>query len=107
MLCVSVAAIVATALQHGPFLLPQLNERLMLLQTFMAIVAATCLLFGATIAERRIASQDARAARSWRPKRRTARKRSSSRVMSHELRTPLNAIAGFAELLEHRRLRLR
>ncbi len=57
-LCVSVAAIVATSLRYGPFVLGELNVRLMLLQTFMAIVAATCLLFGASIAERRIANQE-------------------------------------------------
>src|SRR5829696_418306 len=98
-LCVSVAAIVATALGYGPFVLPELNQGLMLLQTFMAIVAATSLLFAATIAERRIANEGLREA--------TLAAESANRaksqflaVMSHELRTPLNAIQGFAELLE-------
>jgi signal transduction histidine kinase len=98
-LCVSVAAVVATALRYGPFALPELHQGLFLLQTFMAIVAATCLLFGATIAERRIAIQDAQRASE------TAEAANSVKsqflaVMSHELRTPLNAISGFAELLE-------
>src|SRR5262245_21523780 len=60
--CVSVAAVVATALKYGPFVVPDLSEGLLLLQTFVAIVAATCLLFGATIAERRIAHEDVRRA---------------------------------------------
>ena len=98
-LCVSVAAIVATALGYGPFALPELRAGLLLLQTFMAIVAATCLLFGATIAERRIANQEAREAKLTAQ---TANRAKSQflAVMSHELRTPLNAIAGFAELLK-------
>ena len=98
-LCVSVAAILATSLSLGPFVLPQLRERLLLLQTFMAVIAATCLLFGATIDERRIASQDVRRAQVVAETANSA-KSQFLRVMSHELRTPLNAIQGFAELLE-------
>ena len=98
-LCVSVAAVVATKLRFGPFALPQLNDGLFLLQTFMAIVAATCLLFGATIAERRIAIQDASRA-SEAAEAANGVKSQFLAVMSHELRTPLNAIQGFAELME-------
>jgi signal transduction histidine kinase len=98
-LCVSVAAVVATSLNFGPFVLPQLRERLLLLQTFMAVITATCLLFGATIAERRIANQDVRRAQGVAETANSA-KSQFLRVMSHELRTPLNAIQGFAELLE-------
>jgi signal transduction histidine kinase len=96
---VSVVAIVATALQHGPFVVAGLSTRLMLLQTFMAIVATTSLVFGATICERRIANQDARHA-SMAAEMANNAKSQFLRVMSHELRTPLNAIQGFAELLE-------
>ncbi|PYP81869.1 MAG: hypothetical protein DMD35_00055 [Gemmatimonadetes bacterium] len=97
-LCVSVAAVFATALGYGPFAVPDLSEGLMLLQSFMAIIAATCLLFGATIAERRIANEDVRNAR----EEAESANRTKSQflaVMSHELRTPLNAIQGFAELM--------
>jgi signal transduction histidine kinase len=98
-LCVSVAAIAATALGHGPFVLPELSQGLMLLQTFMAIVAATCLLFGATIAERRIANQELSEAKVSAETANGAKSQFLA-VMSHELRTPLNAIQGFTELLE-------
>jgi len=98
-LCVSVTAIVATVLRHGPFVRPELNDGLMLLQTFMAIVAATCLLFSAAIAERRIADQGMRRAQLDAEAANNA-KSQFLRIMSHELRTPLNAIQGFAELLE-------
>ena len=97
--CVSVAAIIATATGNGPFALPELKGGLLLLQTFMGIVAATCLLFGATICERRIANQDAQRA-SVAAETANHAKSQFLRVMSHELRTPLNAIQGFAELLE-------
>ena len=98
-LCVSVAAIAATALGYGPFVLPELHQGLMLLQTFMAIVAATCLLFAATIAERRIANQELREATLVAQTANGAKSQFLA-VMSHELRTPLNAIQGFAELLK-------
>jgi signal transduction histidine kinase len=98
-LCVSVAAIVATALRFGPFAMPALSDRLLLLQTFMGIIAATCLLFSATVAERRIANQEVRRAQVAAELANSA-KSQFLRVMSHELRTPLNAIQGFAELME-------
>jgi signal transduction histidine kinase len=98
-LCVSVTAIVATALGYGPFVRPELNAGLMLLQTFMVFVSATCLLFGASIAERRIANQEARRATEAAEAANGAKSQFLA-VMSHELRTPLNAIQGFAELLE-------
>ena len=97
-LSVSVMALVAAALGHGPFIRPSLTERLMALQTFMAIVAATSLIIAATMAERRIADQEARRARLTAETANSA-KSQFLRIMSHELRTPLNAIQGFAELL--------
>jgi len=98
-LTVSVLALVAATLGHGPFVLPTLSDRLLPLQTFMAIVAATFLIIAATIAERSIADQEAEHARQLAEQANRA-KSQFLRVMSHELRTPLNAIQGFAELLE-------
>jgi signal transduction histidine kinase len=89
---VSILALVAAVLGAGPFRLPTLSDRLLPLQTFMAIVAAT-------MAERRIADQIAEHARMMAEQANSA-KSQFLRVMSHELRTPLNAIQGFAELLE-------
>jgi signal transduction histidine kinase len=98
-LAISVLALVAATLAQGPFVLPALSDRLLPLQTFIAIVAATFLIIAATIAERSIADQDAEHARMVAEQANRA-KSQFLRVMSHELRTPLNAIQGFAELLE-------
>jgi signal transduction histidine kinase len=64
----------------------------------MAIVTATFLLLGATIAERRRAHEEARRAQ-LEAARANLAKSEFLAAMSHELRTPLNAIAGYADLL--------
>jgi signal transduction histidine kinase len=76
-----------------------LNDRLLPLQTFMAIVAATCLIISATIAERQIANLEAHES-GMAAELANSAKTQLLRVMSHELRTPLNAIHGFTELLK-------
>jgi len=96
---ISATAVTATVLGHGPFVHSALSQSLLSLQTFMAIVAATFLLFGATIDERTCALDKAREA--YRAAVVANRAKSEFlAVMSHELRTPLNAIAGYAQLLE-------
>jgi signal transduction histidine kinase len=96
---ISATAVTATVLGHGPFVYDVLSESLLSLQTFMAIVAATLLLFGATIDERRCALDSAREA--YRAAVVANRAKSEFlAVMSHEFRTPLNAIAGYSQLLE-------
>ncbi|HZI43019.1 MAG TPA: MASE1 domain-containing protein [Gemmatimonadaceae bacterium] len=95
---VSAIAVAGTALGFGPFARPQLSDSLFLLQTFMALVAATFLLLGATIAERAASDAEARKAREDATQANLAKSEFLA-VMSHELRTPLNAIAGYSDLL--------
>jgi signal transduction histidine kinase len=95
---VAATAVAGTALGYGPFALPDLTQSFFSMQTFMALVAATFLLLGATISERRIVEEDVREAREAATRANLAKSEFLA-VMSHELRTPLNAIAGYADLL--------
>jgi signal transduction histidine kinase len=95
----SAVAVAGTMRGYGPFAIADLHESLLSLQTFMALVAATVMLLGGIVAERRLAFQEARTARDVATQADRAKSEFLA-VMSHELRTPLNAIAGFAELLE-------
>ncbi len=61
-LAVSIIAVWGTVTGHGPFVQPVLYESLLALQTFMGVTAATFLVLGASIAERRAAIREARAA---------------------------------------------
>jgi signal transduction histidine kinase len=76
-LTVSVVAVWATINQVGPFARPSLNESLLLLDTFMAMMVLTALVLGAAGAERADAVQ--------------AREDFIS-IASHELRTPLTPL---------------
>jgi signal transduction histidine kinase len=95
---VSAIAIAGTVLGRGPFIQPTLHDSLLALQAFMGITAATFLVLGASISERKRSAEQLRLARDVANAANRA-KAEFLAVMSHELRTPLGAIAGYAELL--------
>lgn len=95
---VSFIAIWGTAIGHGPFVRDSLHSSLYALQTFMGITAATFLILGASVSERRRAEMSLKKAHDVATEANRA-KAEFLAVMSHELRTPLNAISGYAELL--------
>ena len=84
---VSLVAIAGTLRGGGPFASSPLHEGLVLLQTYMAVVAATGLLLAAAIAERDRVDE---------------RKDEFLAMLGHELRNPLGAIRNASPLLEHR-----
>jgi signal transduction histidine kinase len=94
----SLVAVWGTASGYGPFARPVLHESLFTLQTFMAITAATFLVLGASMAERRRAQESLRRAHATAAEANRAKSEFLA-VMSHELRTPLNAILGYVELM--------
>jgi signal transduction histidine kinase len=94
----SLVAVWGTVSEHGPFARPVLHESLFALQTFMGVAAATFLVLGASIAERRRALERLRRAHETVTEANRAKSEFLA-VMSHELRTPLNAISGYVELM--------
>jgi signal transduction histidine kinase len=95
---VSLIAIVFTTLQRGPFAQAELHNSLLSLQVFVGILAATFLLLGASLSEKRRVARELRDARETAEAANRA-KSSFLAVVSHELRTPLNAITGYVDLL--------
>jgi signal transduction histidine kinase len=95
---VSVIAVAGTAMGRGPFVSPILHDSLFALQAFMSVAAATFLVLGASISERRRAENEMRLAHR-RATEANAAKAEFLAVMSHELRTPLNAISGYVDLM--------
>jgi signal transduction histidine kinase len=94
----SVIAVWGTASGLGPFAQSVLHDSLLALQAFMGVLAATFLVLGASITERRQAEVRLRRAHETAAEANRA-KSDFLAVMSHELRTPLNAISGYVELM--------
>jgi signal transduction histidine kinase len=93
-------------LGHGPFMRPVLSQRLLDLQVFMGLTAATFLLLGGSVSEQWAtigALERAIAVQTHLHETAADANRAKAQfmaVMSHELRTPLNAIGGYVELIE-------
>ena len=118
----SVIFITGTALGRGPFIRPALHDSLLVLQLFMAITAATFLVLGASVLERRKAVRDLRVSQHGLETRveegAAALNRANERLLllkqleeavrardalisiaSHELRTPLAALQLHLDLM--------
>ena len=117
-----VLAIIGTAVESGPFVRASLHESLLVLQLFMAITAATFLIVGASIYEKRTAVRDLRVSQMGLETRveegAAALSRANERLLllkqleeavgardalisiaSHELRTPLAALQLHLDLM--------
>ncbi len=87
MFALSILAIVGTIQALGSFPPGRLSMSLLLLQSFMGIIAVTSMILAAVMAERRELEQ---------------RKDEFISMVSHELKTPLTTIQGYTELLHAR-----
>jgi signal transduction histidine kinase len=96
---VAAIALMGTATGRGPFVQPSLHQSLFGLQTFIAVAAATFLVLGASIAERRRTASELEATQKDLERAVDARDALIS-VASHELRTPLSALQLQVHLIE-------
>jgi signal transduction histidine kinase len=103
---ISLLAVWGTVFGYGPFVHSDLYQSLLALQIFLGVTAATFLVLGAAVSERRRAIGDLELAIVAQTRlHETAAEANRVKLefmamMSHELRTPLNAIAGYVELLQ-------
>ncbi|MGL5132415.1 MAG: MASE1 domain-containing protein, partial [Planktothrix sp.] len=113
---VSSVAIIATALEFGPFVKASINPSLLLLQSFIGVFSVTALILSAIIDEKQQATNKLELTlanlentvkertlqlETAKEKAEVANQAKSTFIanMSHELRSPLNAILGFSQLM--------
>ena len=113
---VSAIAVFGTARGLGSFVRPSVNESLLLLQSFIGVVAVTTYILSAVINENKQAQSTLKKLNNeleQRVEERTAQLQEAKEVadaanqsksdflanMSHELRTPLNGILGYAQIM--------
>jgi signal transduction histidine kinase/CheY-like chemotaxis protein len=96
---VSAIVVWATVRGHGPFVSGSIPESLFSAQAFMALTAATFLVLGAVISERRRAEAEMRRARDEAEAANRAKDQFLA-ALSHELRTPLTPVLAISSVLE-------
>lgn len=89
----------ATATRHGPFVMQDPNDSLLVLQSFMAVIAMTALCMAALTAERAAMLARERAARIDAEAAGRAKDEFLA-ILSHELRNPLSAISAAGAVLK-------
>lgn len=81
----SIIAVIGTVLGYGPFARQQLDQSLLMLQSFMGVTTATVMILAAVVAERKASER---------------RKDDFISMASHELKTPITSIKAFTQILQ-------